>query len=75
MNSIPYGPDRAIYRHWLDRDSRPVIGAASTLAAFRNRFGSPCITRKPERTVYVWQSGFDRHAITVFRKQPATFTA
>lgn len=67
-SSLQYGPDRATYRHWLDRDNRPVIGPASVLRTFRNRFGAPTsIARRPERTVYVWQNGFDRHAVSVFR--------
>jgi len=68
LHSTQYGPDRAIYRHWLDRDSRAVIGPASVLRAFHSRFGSPTsIARRPERTVYVWQNGFDRHSVSVFR--------
>lgn len=62
-----YGPDRAIYRHWLDREPKAVIGIASVLRAFRRRLGAPTsIVRNPGRVAYVWQAGFDRHSITVF---------
>jgi len=65
-----YGPDRAIYRHWLDRDNKAVQGAAEVIRAFRSRIGAPCtITRSFGRTQYVWRSGFDRFSVTVFSRR------
>ena len=67
---MPYGPDRATFRHWLDRDNKAVQGEAEVIRAFRSRIGAPCaINRGAGRTHYVWHSGFDRFSVTVFSRR------
>jgi hypothetical protein len=64
----PHGPDRATFKHWLDRETRPVIGACAFIRECRRKHGAPLsIWRKPDCAVYTWQSGFDRFAVTVYR--------
>jgi hypothetical protein len=75
MNT-PHGPDRATYKHWLDREPKPVQGAAAVLRAFRRKLGAPNggIHREPDgRHVYVWLNGFDLHSITIFPRHNPTF--
>lgn len=70
MKTTPetYGPDRATYKHWLDRDSRPIIGAASVLRTFRRKYGAPDRIRRSERaTSYTWLSGFELQTVTIWR--------
>lgn len=67
MKTEQYGPDRATYRHWLDRETKPVIGTASVLRKFRRTLGMPtAIVRSAGIRTYVWQHCFDRHIISVF---------
>ncbi len=68
MKTALHGPDRATYRHWLDREPRAVIGAASVLSTFRNKYGSPSrIVRRNGWTAYSWLSGFDLQTVTIYR--------
>jgi len=66
-----YGPDRATFRHWLDKFPRPIIGAAETLRECRKRYGLPNAgtIKAYGQHVYAWQIGFDRFAITVFSRK------
>ena len=66
---IFHGPDRATFRHWLDKQAKPVQGAADAIRLIRARFGSPCaINRAAGLTHYVWHSGFDRFTVTTFSR-------
>lgn len=70
MHSTLHGPDRATFKHWLDRSAKPVIHAAAVLRSFRARFGAPCaINKEPGCAHYVWHSGFDRFSVTVFSRR------
>ena len=67
-NNTCYGPYKAIAKHWLAKESQPVLDTAKVLRSLRNRFGMPVkIVRDISQTIYIFHSGFDRIAITCFK--------
>jgi hypothetical protein len=62
-----YGPDRATYKHWLDRETRAVIGPASVLRAMHTRLGVPTIRNGNGWRAYTWLTGFDLQTVTIYR--------
>ena len=68
MKTRTIGPDRATYRHWLDREARAVIDPASVLRELRRKFGAPSrIVRRSGWTAYTWLSGFDLKTVSIYR--------